>query len=115
MSKRIRFSDDTSHSTSSKINADKLRSPKEAASTFTRSTFALLNPKLATILVKTSDNLLNLLHKLFEKKRKHARMTTDPKFIPSSARIKEFDFYVRKEVEHSQDYKAIQEITREGV
>ena len=115
MSKRTRFSDDTSHSTSSKTNADKLRSPKEAASTFTRSTFASLNPKLTSILMKTSDNHLNLLHKLFEKKRQHERMTTDTEFIPSSARIKEFEFYVRKEVEHSQDFKAIQEITREGI
>ena len=42
-------------------------------------------------------------------------MTTNPTFIPSSARVSDFEFYVRKTVENSADFKAIQEETREGV
>ena len=68
MNKRTRFSDNSSPASSAKTNEDKLRSPKEAASSFIRGTFASLNPKLATILTKTSENHLSLLHKLFEKK-----------------------------------------------
>ena len=114
MNKRTRFSDNPPLTSSPKINEDTLRSPKETASSFIRGTFASLNPKLATILTKTAENHLSLLHKLFEKKRQHTRMTSDPEFIPSSARSNEFEFYVRKPVENSPDFRAIQEITREG-
>ena len=115
MNKRTRFSGDPPPTSSPKINEDKLRSPKETASSFIRGTFASLNPKLATILTKTAENHLSLLHKLFEKKRQYSRMTSDPEFIPSSARVKDFEFYVRKPVEISPDFRTIQEINRDGI
>jgi len=115
MSKRTRFNDDSSQPSTSQKNGSSLRSPKEAAYSFTHGTFASLNPKLATILTNTSETHLNLLHRIFEKRRQLVRMTTDLTFIPSSARVKDFEFYVRKTVENSADFKAIQEETREGV
>ena len=71
MSKHTRFSDDPSPPSALKTTAGRLRSPKEVAAAYTQGIFALLNPKLATILKKTSDNHLTILHKLFKKKRQY--------------------------------------------
>ena len=86
------------------------KTPKSVAQDYITAHVESLHFNIATILKKTGFDHINLVHKLQNKIRQHAKMELDPSLFPRSARI-DFSLQASKKVEELQDYIQLKEDT----
>ena len=113
--KRVRFDFSKIKTTVPKKKEQSLASPKASAISFVSGSVASLHHKLAPILLKLGTQHVTLLHELHHKKRQLTRITSDNDYIPSSARIVNFQFFVRKQVEDTAEFSSVKDETTAGI
>ena len=93
-----------------KGKATKLKTPKALALACVTGTAASLHPQVKPIVETYGNRLIDIYHKLQQKNTQLSKMENNQDFIPRSARIN-FEFYVRPEVQRSEDFSSIQSTT----
>ena len=109
--KRVHLGPNEPAMTVSKNKEKSFASPKASAISHVGGAVASLPDKLASILTKLGEQHVALLHDLHHKKRQLHRIGSDEDYIPSSARIVDFQFFVRKKVEESAEFSALKDET----
>ena len=109
--KRVRIHPNM-NSTTGKSQATKVKSPKALALACVQGTAVSLHPQVKQIVENYGNKLINLYHKIQQKNTQLLKMENNVDFIPRSARIN-FEFYVRPEVQQSNEFAEIQTSTTE--
>ena len=102
--KRVRFEE--ANSTSPKLKKAQPTSPKTAATSTLSSFSEALQHDLGSIFLNLGKQWIDIIAKYRSKTNQLMKMANDEEFIPRSARI-EFEFYVSKPVENSDEFTTI--------
>ena len=109
--KRVRIHSTMNHNiTTDKGKATKLKTPKALALACVQGTAASLHPQVKPIVETYGNRLIDTYHKIQQKNTQLSKMENNLDFIPRSARIN-FEFYVRPEVQRTDEFNAIQSNT----
>ena len=104
--KRVRITTPATLTTVNR-NANRVKTPKALALACIQGQEMSLHPQVYNIIQTYGNKLIDLHHKLEQKKSQLNKMESNSDFIPRSARFN-FEFYIRPEIQQTDEFNLIQ-------
>ena len=104
--KRVRIATPRTNTTVNS-NANRVKTPKALALACVQGQAMSLHPQVYNIVETYGNKLIDLHHKLEQKRKQLQKMEANPDFIPRSARFN-FEFYIRPEIQQTDEFNLIQ-------